>query len=178
MAEIYALHCPITNEVRYIGKSNNSAKRFEQHLREKRRKYPLYCWINSLQAKGLSPYYSILLTTDNWEFEERRLITEYRQSGVKLLNIADGGEEPKCSKETRQANGRKVSAAIQADPQRKRLHDLKKIFAIGVKFLSEEKKAEMYEKAKQELVIAEAKYKELLQWRNTLKNNRQLSLMN
>lgn len=43
----------------------------------------------------------------DWERAERQHIFEARLRGDKMLNIADGGNEPKCSIETRRKNGQK-----------------------------------------------------------------------
>lgn len=95
--EIYGLFDPLTDELRYIGKANNAARRLEGHLRDAtRRKMHLYNWISKLVREGLVPVCRVLCTTDNWEFEERRLIFENRLTG-RLLNIADGGNAPKTT---------------------------------------------------------------------------------
>ena len=47
--EIYALLCPNTKDVRYIGKANDSEKRLKSHIRDSRRRNtPVYCWIKKL----------------------------------------------------------------------------------------------------------------------------------
>ena len=117
-AEIYALSCPKTGAVRYIGKANDSAKRLKSHIRDSRRRNtPVYAWIRKLQSEGLFPTMAVLEVTDDWEEAERRLITLHRQEG-KLLNVADGGDEPYCSTEVRAGNGRKVAKLIHDDPYR------------------------------------------------------------
>lgn len=136
--EIYTLSHPVTHEIRYIGKANNSKKRLLSHLRDsKRRDTPVYCWIKKLRSEGLIPDVKIIEKTDseNWVSVEIRLIEEYKKNGFKLLNIALGGDEPYCSKETRAENGRKVAQAIHSDPVRKRFWQLKHDLAISLKQL-------------------------------------------
>lgn len=132
MAEIYALIDPRTEEVRYIGKANSSQKRFAGHLRESRRKYPVYAWIQSLRAQSLIPRLQVLEVTDNWIEAEKRWIESHRPSG-RLLNVADGGDEPYCSPEVRAENGRRASKIVHSDPRKKRLWCLKKELGVLLK---------------------------------------------
>src|ERR1700753_3270619 len=97
--EIYALRDPETNEIRYIGKANNSQARLKSHLRDARtRRTPVYSWINSLLRRGLSPDMIVLETCgpDVWKEREIALIAQYRAASSRLLNVADGGDEPFC----------------------------------------------------------------------------------
>ena len=111
MVEIYGLHDPRTGALRYVGKANCSAKRLQGHLRDaKRRKTPLYSWINSLGREGHLPELRLIETCDqeNWRDRERHWIAKYREDGAHLANVADGGDEPFCPIEVRQENGRKA----------------------------------------------------------------------
>lgn len=108
---IYALCDPRTGGMRYIGKANNPDARLKSHLRDARKRTtPVYRWINKLLREGVSPSMVVLAWTHDWRAEERALIAKHRAGGVRLLNVAEGGEEPACSHATRQANGRKVAA--------------------------------------------------------------------
>jgi hypothetical protein len=104
---IYGLYCP-DGELRYIGKANNPKKRFASHMRESRRRTPLYDWIGSLKKKGLIPTMKVLGETSvsDWPRMEKEFIFNARLSGERILNLADGGEMPKCSSETRSKNGK------------------------------------------------------------------------
>lgn len=125
MAEIYALKDPTTLEVRYIGKANDSIKRFRKHISDaKRRSYPVYRWINKLMSKGMVPVLEVLLITNDWVADEVTMIKEYKDKGCKLLNIALGGNMPYCSPEQREINGRNIVKNIK----NKRLWMLKKEF--------------------------------------------------
>jgi hypothetical protein len=60
------LRDPATNEVRYIGKANDSMKRLKTHIRDSRRRNtPVYSWIKKLASKGLVPTFSKRL----WEIK-------------------------------------------------------------------------------------------------------------
>lgn len=111
---IYALKHPITNDIRYIGKANNPESRLKSHLSDsKKRNTPVYCWIRKLASAGLSPIMEVLEFSSNWEASEKLLISKYRIT-CNLLNVADGGNEPKCTKETRASNG--LANAKKRDP--------------------------------------------------------------
>lgn len=127
--------------VRYVGKSNDVQRRFKDHLSEQERGYPLYRWLRKrtrLNEKVECVVLACAIGKD-WQSLEKAMIKQYREDGFKLLNVADGGDEPHmtkeqrqeagrklvCPLEVRQANGRKVSAAIQADPVRAYVHKLR-----------------------------------------------------
>jgi hypothetical protein len=115
VCEIYALKDPETGSVRYIGKANDSAKRLKSHLRDsKRRKTPVYRWIQKLEKSGKTPSIEVLLVCEKaaWPEYETHLIAEYRAAGVALLNVADGGDEPSMSMEQRRENAKKVNASM------------------------------------------------------------------
>lgn len=106
---IYALCDPSDGRIRYIGKAKDAEKRLKGHLREKRRRSPLYSWIASLRKQGLKPTCKILEDcVGDWCGAEKRLIAQYREQCPDLLNLADGGDEPKCSLETRRQNGQNL----------------------------------------------------------------------
>jgi hypothetical protein len=116
IAELYALACPETGEVRYIGKARSAASRLKTHLRDAAtRDTPVYRWIRKLRDAGKTPACSVLMLTWDWRAAERELIAQAKADGVRLLNVADGGDEPYCSKEQRAENGRRNAAAIHGD---------------------------------------------------------------
>ena len=108
---IYALCCPDSGSVRYIGKANNAQARYKSHLTaSKSRKTPVYCWIRKLATDGKAPVMQVLeLVESDWQEAERRLIAEYRIKG-KLLNVAEGGDEPFCPTSVRVANSKKMQS--------------------------------------------------------------------
>lgn len=135
MAEIYALRDPATNEVRYIGKANDSMKRLKTHIRDSRRRNtPVYSWIKKLASKGLVPTVEVLEVADSWEEAERNQIKAHRDCGCRLLNLAEGGNQPgQASYETLAANGRKAAAKIHGDPFSKRLWEIKRALGFALK---------------------------------------------
>jgi hypothetical protein len=128
--QIYALHDPDTDEIRYIGKSVDAQKRFKAHLRENRRKTPVYLWLARLRKERKVPRLSIVSTVaaESWEAEERRVIEEYAVSGS-LLNVAEGGQEPYCPREVRARNGALNSRLRTSTPRKARIYHLKR--ALG-----------------------------------------------
>jgi hypothetical protein len=92
---IYGLKDPNTQEIRYIGKSDNPKKRYASHLalskadvnKHKKR------WIASLKRTGQKPELVILerISDKQWQDRECWWIQHGRDSGWKLTNIADGG---------------------------------------------------------------------------------------
>jgi hypothetical protein len=142
--QIYAICHPVSGEVRYIGKANDAAKRFASHLRENRRNhYPLYRWIASL---SVAPSVIVLAESiGDWRDLESQVISQYRAWGYRLLNVANGGDEPYCSVEQRAINGRANSKSLHSDPVRKRIWALKqkmgKLLRDG--HVSEEVKAKL-----------------------------------
>lgn len=138
MVELYTLSHPITKQIRYIGKANNARKRLASHMRDARRRTtPLYIWINQLTKQGLCPIIEVIATAtdDEWPNVERSLIDQYRTNGHDLLNVAPGGNEPHCTKETRAANGRKTASAIHSDPRKKNIWHIKQKMGQNLKML-------------------------------------------
>jgi hypothetical protein len=89
---IYSLSDPITNNVRYIGKSDNPEKRYTTHLAEYGG-YHKVCWIKSLKKIGLKPKLDIIdcIPDNEWQFWEEHYISLYKSWGFKLTNILAGG---------------------------------------------------------------------------------------
>lgn len=99
-AQIYALLCPIVGDVRYIGKAKNADKRLASHFRDARRRAtPVYSWMNKLAKKHLKPILIVLEDAENWEAAEKEWIAEARINKCRLLNLADGGNQPKSNLE-------------------------------------------------------------------------------
>lgn len=85
---IYTLEHPITNEVRYVGKTINIKRRYKQHLYEKRPSHKA-SWIKSLRKENLKPIIKIIeiCTIDNWIDREIYWISVFDN----LTNIRSGG---------------------------------------------------------------------------------------
>lgn len=91
------------NRLRYIGKANDPAKRLKSHMRDSRRRNtPLYAWLR----KHGEPRMMVLETCDAsiWPERERLWIKVVRES-CDLLNLADGGDQPKTCPKQNSANG-------------------------------------------------------------------------
>jgi predicted GIY-YIG superfamily endonuclease len=132
MVSIYAL-CDQDGEIRYIGKANNVANRLAGHMREVgKRDYPVYRWI----AKNGRPKVIVLHVCEpdeDWRDVEKRLIAEARARGERLLNIADGGDEPYCPTEVRARNGRKAAISRANTPEKTRSFFLKRELGMLIK---------------------------------------------
>lgn len=150
-AEIYALLCPETHEVRYIGKARDSQKRLKSHIRDARKRRhirtPVYDWITSLAKRGLVPVVEVVVVVPvaEWPATERLVIARCLARGVRLLNVAEGGNEPFCPTDVRAENGRKNAALVHSDPKRKRIWTLKKNLGDALKrgHLSDANKAKL-----------------------------------
>ena len=133
--QIYGLFDPLTGDLRYIGKANSAASRLKGHLRETRRKTPLYLWIARLRKQGLAPCMKVLRECgpEDWQAHEVDAIGNARRSGAILLNVAEGGSEPYCPTEVRAANGRNSALLRTSTPKRKRLYELKRALGTALK---------------------------------------------
>lgn len=145
---LYVLRHPVTLEIRYAGKANNAAKRLASHLRDsKRSNTPVYTWIRSLAKEGLAPIMEVVeeVSPEDWKKSEMAMIASLRLTQVRLLNVADGGDEPYCSGRVRAENGRNTALKRQANPRAKRIHELKMIMgrALSQGVVREETKAKL-----------------------------------
>jgi hypothetical protein len=125
--EIYGLYDPQTDELRYVGKANNSQKRLISHLSESRTgTRPVHNWIRKLTQAGLLPVVKVLAVTDSksWEADERRLIAEHRKH-ADLLNLADGGAIPSQTAEQRKAAAKASNDKQKQNPAMTKLNRAK-----------------------------------------------------
>lgn len=130
---IYGLVHPMTGELRYIGKARDMRKRLLSHLSESRtRKRPINCWIAALAKKGLIPEIFEVSTADadQWAEEETHWIAYFRSVGANLLNLADGGDQPKPSKEQLKINA--ATATAKRDPD---IFRMKKFMEAGLRVI-------------------------------------------
>jgi predicted GIY-YIG superfamily endonuclease len=81
---IYALACPQTGAVRYVGKSDRPERRLVQHLRHP--SWTLGRWLRQLGSA--QPELVILEQVDRrgWREAEFKWIAEFKDKGYKLLN--------------------------------------------------------------------------------------------
>lgn len=92
---IYTLTDPITNQVRYVGKTKNLKQRRHNHLNKcldknthKRN------WINSLRKIEKRPIMEVIeeVLESEWHFWEKYWIAQFRHWGFNLVNYGCGGE--------------------------------------------------------------------------------------
>ena len=105
---IYKIICPITKEVRYIGKTINLQRRIYQHTCKSGRlkNRHLSNWINKLYKEfKLKPVFKIveIVNKNNWQEREIFWINFYRTQN-KLCNHTNGGEG---------CHGRKMSEELK-----------------------------------------------------------------
>ena len=93
---IYTLEDPITNEIRYIGKTtDNLKKRLTGHIYTSKKVKNHRCnWIKSIIDKGKLPIITFLdsCSWDNSQNLEIYWIAQFRAWGFNLVNATDGGE--------------------------------------------------------------------------------------
>ncbi|GAC1700037.1 MAG: hypothetical protein NVS9B4_00670 [Candidatus Acidiferrum sp.] len=95
---IYALHDPVTLELRYIGKTSGTLeKRLAAHLRDAQNTSTLRCstyrltWLRSLSAPPV--IVPLLITSHEFSVDmERAVIQHFRKLGYRLTNKTGGGE--------------------------------------------------------------------------------------
>lgn len=94
---IYGLSDPVTNEIRYIGKSCSGLKRANQHFIPSQLRADTYKtrWIISVIKSGLKPNVVILEEFKNSDkLNEREIfwIKYYKNNGARLTNTTEGGD--------------------------------------------------------------------------------------
>jgi hypothetical protein len=102
--------------IRYIGKANDPDERYRRHINEaKHHDRPVHRWIREHGAPVL-----IILERDcgDWERSERAWIAKAKEAGANLLNVAEGGAMPWCSRKQRAANGRKSAQTRNSEAWR------------------------------------------------------------
>ena len=99
---IYALVNPLTNEVKYIGKTMFPEKRKGRHFRKTENKTHKEKWVNSLMINNIIPIFKVLLYIEEKKLNdcEIEFIKHYSQF-CKLTNGTkggDGGARPQTEK--------------------------------------------------------------------------------
>ena len=87
--KIYVLKCPDTNDVRYVGKTNNPEQRLKAH-NNKARDLGTYKrnWINKLREQNKKPIFEIIDEVDIevWQEREKYWIEYFISMGCNLVN--------------------------------------------------------------------------------------------
>jgi hypothetical protein len=94
MMFVYALKCPDTGDVRYIGKTCDIERRVKWHMNQKTKDHKGF-WVAKLKRDKKRPLVQVLasgLTFDQANDLEVFLIAMLRLMGADLVNTTDGGE--------------------------------------------------------------------------------------
>lgn len=98
---IYGLIDPLTNELRYIGKSIKPKLRLRRHISD-RNKHDSYKdrWLRKLMLNNIKPELIIIdeVSKTEWEFWEIHYISYYKFIGCSLTNGTIGGDQPPSTK--------------------------------------------------------------------------------
>lgn len=100
---IYTLSCPLSNDIRYVGKSDNIKNRIRDHLsKSKKLKTHKDKWICSLNKNHSKPKLEILDIVDKneWKFWEQHYISLFKSWGFNLVNHTNGGDGGSFKKHT------------------------------------------------------------------------------
>lgn len=90
---IYALVDPRTDEIRYVGKSSDPHRRFDEHVKREGYNRHKQNWIRQLERLGLAPELVVLEECNgDWQERERFWIAYGFSEGWPLTNIGSGGE--------------------------------------------------------------------------------------
>jgi len=90
---IYTLKDPDTDEIRYVGKTQEPEKRLRGHKSTRDNSYRSN-WMQSLQDRGVAPVLEIIdeVNLEDWPQWEVAYIEYFRELGCRLVNATVGGE--------------------------------------------------------------------------------------
>ncbi len=85
----------------------------------------------------------------DWQQREREAIANAKAAGLKILNLADGGDQPFCSAAVRAENGRTNAITRTGTPHKKRVYQIKHKLGILLRdgFVGESARAKMRQAA-------------------------------
>jgi hypothetical protein len=92
---IYALTDPTTNNIKYVGKSDDPKERLKNHIRKcKYVKTHKNNWLQQLKNNNLEPNLIILdeVLVCEWGFWETYWISQIKSWGFTLTNLTNGGD--------------------------------------------------------------------------------------
>jgi hypothetical protein len=128
---IYTLSCPLTNHVKYVGKTTNPKQRKKEHNNSggDHRNQEKLTWMIGLKNIGLRPVFEIIEeTTEAGDNEEMYWIGQFKAWGFVLFNKTSGGKGFACrhSKKTIE-NIKKIQSKIRSegfDPRKGKKHSV------------------------------------------------------
>lgn len=108
--KIYTLTDPDTNQVRYVGKSNNPVKRYYRHYCYNETKTHKNHWINKLIRENKKPILHVIdeVPITEWVFWETYWINQFKVWGFDLVNTTYGGEGSTLGNKTSFKKGHKL----------------------------------------------------------------------
>lgn len=114
--KIYTLSDPDTNQVRYVGKSNNPVKRYYKHYTYNEHNTHKNNWINKLIREGKKPILDIIdiVPINEWVYWETYWIGQFKTWGFDLVNSTYGGEGSTFGNVTSFKKGHKLSVGRKA----------------------------------------------------------------
>lgn len=88
MNYIYTLMDPISNEIKYVGKTDNINNILDLHVSESENKTKrLHIWIQGLLESGVKPIIEIIDEIENgFDFSEEFWIEQIKSWGFNLIN--------------------------------------------------------------------------------------------
>lgn len=98
MRFIYSLHCPITGDLRYVGKTDDPYQRLKSHISKARGQHLTHhCarWIKRLLDAGVKPTMKIMCVLpdeSHWQGVEKMMIASARWIGCDITNTTAGGD--------------------------------------------------------------------------------------
>ena len=90
LSGVYALTCPDSGKVRYVGRSKNILSRYYGH-RSATKDLPVNQWCKKLSRNGKAPEIKVLEKHAEPEKVEAKWIKAFRDKGEADLNLHDGG---------------------------------------------------------------------------------------
>lgn len=157
---IYALLCPMTGAVRYIGQAKNPRHRFTQHLRMCRTETSRKArWIATLLDDDQEPVQKILESGsgDGWKEAECRWIAHYRSIGADLTNLTNGGDGTPGNVRSEESK-RKIAEILRGRKRPRYIMDALRCFNTGRQLSPEQI-------AKRKATIANKSPEEMALWR-------------
>jgi len=151
---IYGLKDPITDEIRYVGKSNDPKNRLRRHIKDARGAKNIHrlCWIRGLLTIGLAPVVEILeeVSVDLWGEKENEWISKFDN----LTNMIDGGKFcPMLVPEIAKRVGDKRVGSKATDVTKQKLSKIRKHeWDIGVRNRSFRKRTVIEKQHKSDLM--------------------------